>query len=370
MASYTLRVNDRAAPVESWDPEQPLAHGEESHGHKNDRRTFLKAMAAYGGTLALGRYVSKLQAAPATDWNKLIGIQLTVVRDEMAKDVESTLAKLAEIGYTAVNPVGFSGLDPRAYRAMLDRHRLIAPQIDLGFSTGPDMEKDLESCQILGIKYAEPAMGGGGRGPGGAAGAGRGAGGAAAGGGRGPGGPAGGRGRGLAPQTEDMAKRAAADYNTYGQAAKKFGMKVIYHNHIEHFEWLTGTQKTFFDVFLSETDPETVAMEFDLGYTAIAGRKIPDAIRQYPGRFPTWDIRDAFGIRNADAHPGLTPNERAAYTYSVPVGLGDVDFKTIFASAETAGLKYFFVVQDNAATWGDTMAVARVSFQNMVRILA
>lgn len=344
---------------------------EEIHRDEKDRRTFLKALAGYGGALALGRHVSELQAARATDWSQLIGIQLTVVRDEMAKDVESTLAKLAEIGYKAVNPVGFSGIDAKAYRAMLDRHGLIAPQIDLGFSTGPDMERDLESCQIVGIKYAEPAMGGGRRGAGGPVGAGRGAGGAVAGGGRGPGGAAGGGGRGIPPpQTEDMAKRAAADYNTYGQAAKKFGMKVIYHNHIEHFEWLTGTQKTFFDVFLSETDPDTVAMEFDLGYTAIAGRNIPDAIRQYPGRFATWDIRDAFGIRNADRHSGLTPNERAAYTYSVPVGLGDVDFKTIFASADTAGLKYFFVVQDNAATWGDTMAVARVSFQNLARILA
>jgi sugar phosphate isomerase/epimerase len=330
---------------------------EQFHSDERDRRAFLKAMAVYGGTLALGSSVGRLQAAPSADWSNVIGIQLTVVRDEMAKDVESTLAKLAEIGYKAVNPVGFTGIDARVYRAMLDRHGLIAPQIDLGFNTGPTMDKDLESCQILGIKYAEPAMGGG---P--AGGAGRGAG------GRGPGG---GGGRGIPPpQTEDMAKRVAAAYNTYGQAAKKFGMKVIYHNHIEHFELLTGTLKTFFDVFLSETDPETVAMEFDLGYTAIAGRKIPETIRQYPGRFPTWDIRDAFGIRNADANPSLTPNERRAYTYAVPVGLGEVDFKTIFASAETAGLKYFFVVQDNAATWGDTMAVARVSFQNLARILA
>jgi hypothetical protein len=92
------------------------------------------------------------------DWSKQIGIQLTVVRDQMLKDVESTLAQLAAIGYRFVNPVGFSGLDAKAYRAMLDRHALSAPQIDLGFSTGAGMEEDLEACQILGIKYAEPAV--------------------------------------------------------------------------------------------------------------------------------------------------------------------------------------------------------------------
>jgi len=329
-----------------------------------DRRTFLKEVAAYGGALALGNYASKLQAAEPTDWKKLIGIQLTVVQDEMTKDVESTLAKLAGIGYKVVNPVRFGGIDAKTYRAMLDRHGLIAPQIDLGFSTGADMEKDLEACQILGAKFAEPAMGGGGRG-------GRAAGGGAAG-GRGPGG-AGGAGRGpggAGGRTEEMAKRTAADYNLYGQAARKFGMKVINHPHVEQFELLAGSQSTFFDVFLKETDPELVTVEFDLGYTAIAGRKIPDTIRQYPGRFPTWDIRDAFGIRNADAVPAATPTERRLHTYYVPVGLGEVDFKTAFASAETAGLKYYFVTQENSTAWGDSMAVAGISYQNLMKILA
>ena len=110
--------------------------------------------------------------------------------------------------------------------AILDRHGLIAPQIDLGFSTGPDMEQDLEACQILGIQYAEPAVIGNARRgqarSGGAQDANRGPG---AGGFRRPPTPP--------PQTEEEAKRAAADYNRYGKAARKFGIKVIFHNHIE-----------------------------------------------------------------------------------------------------------------------------------------
>lgn len=327
------------------------------------RRSFLGDVARFGGALALGSYVSRLRAEGSADWSRQIGIQLTVVRDEMAKDVESTLAQLAAIGYRFVNPVGFSGLDAKAYRAMLDRHALIAPQIDLGFSTGTGMEEDLDGCQILGIKYAEPAMAGGAR---------RGS--ARSGGAQDPvRGPGAGGFRGVVTppqQTEEEAKRTAADYNTYGKTARKFGIKVIFHNHVEHFELLTGSKSTFFDVFLSETDPELVGMELDLGYTAIAGRNIPETIRQYPGRFPVWDVRDAFGVRNGDANPSATPNQRRQYTYSVPVGLGEVDFKTIFASAETAGLKYFFVLQDNAAAWGDSMAVARVSWLNLTKILA
>jgi sugar phosphate isomerase/epimerase len=335
---------------------------DENHRAESGRRTFLRGLAQCGGALAVGSYSSVLRAQAPVDWSRQIGIQLVMVRDEMAKDVESTLAQLAAIGYKFVNPVGFSGLDAKAYRAMLDRHGLSAPQIDLGFSTGPDMESDMEACQILGIKYAEPAVIG-------TAQRGNALGGGARDAVRGPF-PGGRRPAAPPQQTEEEAKRAAADYNTYGKTARKFGMKVIFHNHIEHFELLAGSKSTFFDVFLSETDPELVGMEFDLGYTAIAGRKIPDAIRQYPGRFPVWDVRDAFGIKNADANPAATPNQRRQYAYSVPVGLGEVDFKTIFASAETAGLKYFFVLQDNAAAWGDSMAVARVSWQNLTKILA
>jgi len=327
------------------------------------RRRFLRQVAGSSCALAIGGYARRLRAETPVDWSKKIGIQLTVVRDEMAKDVESTLAQLAAIGYKIVNPVGFSGFDAKAYRAMLDRHGLIAPQIDLGFSSGSDMEQDLEACQILGIQYAEPAVIGNAR-------RGQARSGGAQDANRGPTTGAFRRPPTPPPQTEEEAKRAAADYNAYGKTARKFGIKVIFHNHIEHFELLTGSKSTFFDVFLAETDPELVGMELDLGYTAIAGRKIPEAIRQYPGRFPVWDVRDAVGIKIADANPAATPNQRREYTYSVPAGLGEVDFNTIFASAGTAGLKYFFVLQDNAATWGDSMAVARVSWQNLTKILA
>jgi sugar phosphate isomerase/epimerase len=332
-----------------------------------NRRAFLKEMAVYGGILTLGGYASMLgesavDAASPEDWSTQVGIQLTVVRDEITKDLDAALAKLAEIGYKAVEPVGFSGIDPNKYRAMLDSRGLIAPSIDQGFSTGTDMEKDLEACQTLGCKFAEPGMPGGGR-----AGGGRGAAGA----GGGPGSAARGRGP-AAPQTEEAVKQTAADYNRYGQVAKKFGIKVFYHNHIEHFELLEGSQTTLFDLFLSETDPDTVAMELDLGNTAIAGRNISDVIKKYPGRFPVWDVNDAVGIKNADANAiaGATPNQRRLFTYAVPVGLGDVDFKTCFANATIAGLTYTIVTQGNATTWGDSLAVARVSYQNIMKMRA
>jgi sugar phosphate isomerase/epimerase len=54
----------------------------------------------------------------------------------------------------------------------------------------------------------------------------------------------------------------------------------------------------------------------------------------------------------------------------VPVGTGHIDFRPIFANASIAGLKHFAVEQDNAAAWGDSLAAARVSHQNLKEMLA
>jgi hypothetical protein len=35
-----------------------------------------------------------------------------------------------------------------------------------------------------------------------------------------------------------------------------------------------------------------------------------------------------------------------------------------------AGLKHFVIEQDNAASWGDSLAAARVSYQNMRTVLS
>ena len=54
----------------------------------------------------------------------------------------------------------------------------------------------------------------------------------------------------------------------------------------------------------------------------------------------------------------------------VALGVGDIDYKKVFAHAALAGLKHFVIEQDNAANWGDSLAAARVSYQNMRTVLS
>jgi hypothetical protein len=53
----------------------------------------------------------------------------------------------------------------------------------------------------------------------------------------------------------------------------------------------------------------------------------------------------------------------------VPVGTGHIDFAPVFAQAAVAALKHFVIEQDNAPAWGDSLAAARVSYQNLAAML-
>jgi sugar phosphate isomerase/epimerase len=294
----------------------------------------LKEVAVFGGSFALG---NSAQAASAIDWKKQMGLELYTVRDLMEKDFEGTLAKVAEIGYKEVEPTSYGGLTPQKFRAMLDRYGMTAPSTHVSAAAGPDLERELEGHQIMGHKYTGIR---GGR-------------------------PAG--GAGSTQSTADSVRRSAAQYNEHGKLTKKFGMKILVHNHTQEFEWLEGGKLRPYDILLAETDPALVALQLDIGWASVAGQNILQMFQKNPGRFELWHVKDATGIRGV--LPTATPAERRQASKLVPVGEGEIDYKSIFAKAELAGLKHFAIEQDNAAQGGDSVAAARTSYRNLMRAL-
>ena len=297
----------------------------------NNRRNFLKQIAAYSGAFALAGKVA--QAAP--DWKKQIGLEMYTVRDLMAKEYEGVFAKVAEIGYKEVEPASnaYGGMEPKQFRAMLDRYGLSMPSTHVGATDGPGLEKELEGFQIMGLKYTEVRGGDAGKGG----------------------------------TPEDGVKRTAALLNKHGEIVKKFGMKMLYHNHAPEFQPFEGSPLRPYDILLKETDPALVAMQLDVGWAAVAGQNVIEMFHKNPGRFELWHVKDARGIKNLP--PQLNQRERMGAITLVPVGKGEVNYKPIFAQAELAGMKHFCIEQDNAADWGDSMAAARASFQNLSKIL-
>ena len=105
------------------------------------------------------------------------------------------------------------------------------------------------------------------------------------------------------------------------------------------------------------------------------------ANRTHPGRSsrPTTVLKTARPTRTHSpptalwaAPPGVsTPLERQRAAKIVPMGEGDIDYKTIFANARMAGLKYFVIEQDSAGqVSGDALADCKVAYQNLRKILS
>jgi len=296
------------------------------------RRSFLQQLAATAAAAAL----SDLQAQIAPNWKNQIGLELYTVRDLLPTEYEPILAKVAAIGYKEVEPADpYNKMEPKQYRALLDKYGLTMPSTHSGAQDGPGLEKQLEGFQIMGLKYTEV------------------------------------RGQGQAPRgprTVDSVAKTAAELNKYGKITKKFGMKMLVHNHAGEFEPLERTSETQYDVLLAETDPDLVAMQLDIGWATVAGQNVLEMFAKTPGRFELWHVKDAIDVKKMD--PKLTPTQRQRAAHLCPVGLGDIDYKPIFAAAKQAGLKHFVIEQDNAAAWGDSVAAAKVSYQNLLKLLS
>src|SRR4029079_90161 len=170
------------------------------------------------------------------------------------------------------------------------------------------------------------------------------------------------------PEPLDTVKRRAAQLNASGRIAQKIGMKLLVHNHTGEFEKLTDSPRTTYDVLLAETDPTLVTMQLDIGLTYIAGVDPIALFKSHPGRFELWHIKDVFGLKTVNR--SLGPNARTSSMAFAPVGAGQIDFKAVCANASVAGLKHFALEHDNAAAWGDSLAAARTSLQNLARILS
>lgn len=332
-------------------------------GGNASRREFLRKAAFGVGAVALASRAGNVSAVlaqhaeTAPNWTARIGLELYTVRDMIAKDYQGTLEKVAQIGYKEVEPAGgYNNMSPKAFRALLDRLGLRMPSTHSGITEGADaaVEKQLEGSKIMGIQYAsldaarpQPSRV------------------------RRPFTPAE-RAQMVArmsrSRTVDDVKREAALYNRYGKLAQKFGIKILRHNHTMEFQPCQGSELTPYDILLSETDPEVVAMQMDIGWAEVAGQNPIELFHKHPGRFVLWHVKDVACLKCLP--PATDEFARLRAARLVPVGEGDINYENIFKYAGLAGMKHFVVEQDSAADWGDSIAAAKVSFEHLRAMLS
>lgn len=130
--------------------------------------------------------------------------------------------------------------------------------------------------------------------------------------------------------TVDGVKRASAEFNAYGAAARRRGMRFYQHNHGNEFGFCTDDPTVrIYDLMLAETDPDLVFMEMDIywAYTGVHrfsvrpdGTPAPfdplDYVTADPRRFPLFHVKD--GEHDEASQDGY---------HMTDVGDGDIDYQ-------------------------------------------
>jgi sugar phosphate isomerase/epimerase len=276
-----------------------------------NRRLFVNrlALAAAG----LGLYDPRALAAG----KKLsrIGMQLYTVRRELEKDFEGTLRQVAALGYREVEFAGYFGRRPAEVKALLKRFELDAPaaHVQLAELRG-DLRPLIDAAQAIGHKYLLVAW--------------------------------------LRPEERkslDDYRRHADLFNEAGAALRREGLLFAYHNHDFEFAPLEG--QVPYDLLLERTDPNVVKLEMDLYWTVKGGARPVEYFERHPGRFHLLHVKDM------DATPRR---------FFADVGRGRIDFKSIFARSGKAGVRHYFVENDEPA--GSPFESLRVSFEYLRRL--
>ena len=262
-------------------------------------------------------------AAAALPWNDIlrmhsgridkIGVQLYTVRKEMERDFEGTLARVAGIGFKEVEFAGYFNRSPEQVGNILATLKLESPAGHMPYEALADPSawlQILDTANTIGHQYVVIAW---------------------------------------TPQEErrtpDDWKRVAEKFTRAGRAAKEAGLTFAYHNHDFEFKSL-GQGPIPFDLLLAETDPALVKIEMDLYWITLGGHDPFRYFEKYPGRFPMVHVKD---MKKGGERPQM-----------VDVGKGDIDFRSIFARREEAGIRHFFVEHDEPA---DPVASISASYQ-------
>lgn len=124
--------------------------------------------------------------------------------------------------------------------------------------------------------------------------------------------------------TLDDVKRAAEEYNKMGERAAKAGIVQGLHN--ERFETSTVDGQRTYDLLFKFLEPKYVKFQFQVS-TIQQGFHAAHYFTTYPGRFVSMHVQ------------GWDAKTKKI----VPVGQGTLDWKEIFTTAKTGGIKNYYV---------------------------
>jgi len=233
---------------------------------------------------------------------KNIGLQLYSIRDSIMRDVPGAIAKVAEMGYTFVEPAGyrdgkFYNMEPAVFKALCEENGLSVLSSHtsraLPDSAGREAamawwNQCIDAHVAAGAKFiVQPSMG-----------------------------------RTAYRSFEDL-KQWCDYFNEVGEKCNAKGIRFGYHNHANEFSTKPDSTSDMcvYDFMLKNTDPAKVMFEIDLYWAVEGGANPVDYFKKYPGRFILWHIKDEKEIGES----------------------GMMDFESIWAARDISGMKYGIV---------------------------
>ena len=280
------------------------------------RRDFLQLTAAGVGTLAL----SNISLAANT--RIPLGVQLYTVREQAESDLGAVLAHISMIGYTEVETYWNVYTHPaKKLRSMIVDNGLSVPS---GHFNYDGLDTKLDYAKELGVQYVICPM---------------------------------------LPKdmwtSADSFKKAAAQFNIWGEQVQKLGMQFGFHNHNYEFQKFGNT--TGFDILTQNADPKLVCLEMDCYWITQAGQDPVAMLKKYGSRIQLLHLKDRqAGFPTTQM---LGPDAE----HITEVGSGTIDWKAVITTAEQTGVKYYFVERDNGST--PAFESLRRSYQYLYELL-
>jgi sugar phosphate isomerase/epimerase len=248
---------------------------------------------------------------------KETGLILYTVRHEMDKDVDATIKAVSEMGYDWIESANYSNglfykMKPAEFRKKVETSGMKFISSHVGGLNPSNIDRVAGDAAEAGLKYLVlPHLG-----------------------------------LSLSRSLNDY-KHTADFFNIAGEKCKNVGLKFGFHNHTWEFKHIDN--QIPYDILVGNTDEKLVAFELDLCWITASGQSAVEYINKFPGRFELWHMKD-MGNNKKDA----------------TMGEGTIDFKPIYALAEKAGLKYWFVEQDNCKTHSP-LESARISREFLLK---
>ena len=232
-------------------------------------------------------------------------VQLYTVRDAISADLQGAVARVAEIGFTRVEPYAFVERAAE-FEAAFAASGVTAPSGHAPVIDSDDPARAFDAARQLGIETViDPFI----------------------------------------PsdrwQTADDAHRIADRVNELAAQAAGLGLRFGYHNH----QWEFANQvdgRPVYELFVERLSPEVV-LEVDTFWSTVGGQDTPALLRSLGDRVQFLHVKD--GKIAGDIATALPSSESAlevpealarAFKDQTPAGQGDVDVAAVLAAAPHA----------------------------------